>query len=65
MRGARGLATKLGGIGKIICGAAISHNGPTLGAVTREILYVRGYLGGGLNLDLRIYDMVLDFLQER
>ena len=34
-------------------------------AVTREILYVRGYLGGGLNLDLRIYDLVLDFLQER
>ena len=37
----------------------------SLGAVTREILYVRGYLGGGLNLDLRIYDLVLDFLQER
>ena len=36
-----------------------------LGAVTREILYVRGYLGGGLNLGLRIYDLVLDFLQER
>ena len=28
-------------------------------------LSVRGYPGLGLNLDLRIYDLVLDFLQER